>query len=614
MKSPESSPVLIVGAGPTGATLALLLARVGVRSQVFEQRSAPQKHPAACILSNRTMEVFRQLRLDDEILANAQDIFVRSRITWVESLAGRELASFDAMPEDKDASLAQSQLYTTLFPQNRLEPILWERLEGNSLVEFHRGAKLQACRQSGNFVSAQFEPASRRTAEYLIGCDGSSSAVRECSGIAWEGPVLQPMISVHFRADLGPLVNHRKSILYWVFNRKLLGVLIAHWLPTEWVLMTPFFPPQESTSDFDHDRCTQMIHTAVGTRVADIEIQHVGAWRLMSRSASSYRKDRIFLAGDAAHSFPPTGGLGLNTGVHDAHNLAWKLTMVLRKQADPRLLDTYETERLPVGTTNVAHSTENFHKEDDLLRPSGLGLKHLRTFNRVLRSSWFQGFPQRLQKWLLKTACSAAFQRLSVFAADSRRGTLAREQLCREVPKQESHYRFPGLDLGVVYRTGAIASESSSPQEPQSVTTYTPTTLPGARLPHFWVTQGTQQISTHDLIDMDALTLLVGATAKAWHAAVAVLKDGSLGIHRNLVKCVSIAILDSHAEAQAAKPPTYCTAKEWRKCFEIGVDGALLVRPDCHVAWRAQTLPNNPATELKTVLIQVIGKARKVSQ
>ena len=145
----SGSQVVIVGAGPTGLSLALLLARAGIRSTIVERNTAPQAHPAACILNTRTMEIFREIGVADTILERCQNVFERADITWVTSLAGRELGRCSALPDDLAAILALSPVHATHYPQNRLEPLLWEMVSRNALIAFLPGHECIAVRETG---------------------------------------------------------------------------------------------------------------------------------------------------------------------------------------------------------------------------------------------------------------------------------------------------------------------------------------------------------------------------------------------------------------------------------------------------------------------------------
>ena len=597
---PESTtPVIIVGAGPTGLSLALLLARAGVASTLIERNQTPQAHPAACILDTRTMEIFREIGIADAILERGQDVFERARITWVTSLSHRELGHCSALPDDLEGMLSFSPVHATHYPQNRLEPLLWEKVRQEPRIEFLPGHECVGVHETERdvVVSVNRDGAvSARSGTYLVACDGASGRVRSAIGVPAAGRVLQHMMGVYFTADLTSLVARRKSILYWILNPALIGVLIAHWLPDEWVLFAPYFPPQQSPDEFSERKCRELVGHAVGCAPPDLRIKLVLPWVLSARLAASYRQGRTFLAGDAAHTFPPTGGLGLNTGVQDAHNLAWKLAAVIGGRAEPALLDTYEQERRPVARINLEHSVRNYEKMSDLTRIAGFDLGNLRALQVAQRSIIFRSLPARWQKRMVEAALRVALGRLAVFEQEGSAGDRARRRFERAVADQVSHYRFMGLDLGFTYERGAFVIDGSiKPAAGDSVVDYRPTTWPSARLPHFWVEHGAVRQSIHDVIAPGLLTLLVHDAGKAaWSSAIAHMTAG-LAVR---VRCLAIGV-GPDADLIDARG-------SWRERSETDPSGAVLVRPDGHVAWRAQTLPRDAAFQLDDVVRNVL--------
>jgi len=588
--------VVIIGAGPTGLSLALLLANSGIHCALIERNSAPQAHPAACILTTRTMEVFREIGVDQAILERCQNIFDRAGIFWVISLAGCELGRFSALPDDLNALLALSPVHATHFPQNRLEPLLWHKVSENPFITFLAGHECLATRDTNGGVTCSIATPSSETlslsATFLVACDGFSSPMRQHLDIGYEGHILQHMIGVHFTANLSELVAHRKGILYWTLNPDAFGVLIAQWLPDEWVLFVPYFPPQQSLDDFSPAKCQALVDAAIGVALPDMRVMLVRPWMLAGKLAKSYRRGRIFLAGDAAHCFPPTGGLGLNTGVQDAHNLAWKLAAVIKGSAGPALLDTYEMERRPLAQINLAHSERNFAHMSDMLRVVGLDLRHFKRLQLIQSTAFFRLLPVRWQKAIVEAAVGHALARLATFGADDKRGARARRELARRIPGQRSHYQFFGLDLGYTYERGAFMAEPTPKPEPDDPTVdYRPTTWPSARLPHFWVERNGIPISIQDAIEREGLTLLTHVAGKQpWCLALASLEPKS----RMPIRCLAIGpqrgadLLD----VQGA----------WPSLSEVELPGAVLVRPDGHVAWRAQSRADTPAAQLAAAL------------
>lgn len=282
----NNSKIIIIGAGPTGCTLALLLAHAGISVTLVESNVAPQAHPAACILSTRTMEIFREIDVEPLIIKNCDNMAIQGNITWIVSLAGRELGSCSPMAADMPILRTLSSTHTVQYPQNRLEPLLWDLIKRNSGVTFLPGHQCRTVGQDADLVRAVVVDqvtGQETTLEglYLVACDGASSTVRRTLGIAVNGSIQQYMIGIHFFSNLSHYVEHRRSLLYWVLNRDLLGVLIAHWHPNEWVLFTPYFPPQQSLEEFTRSVSTSLIHNAVGTStIPDLEIKHVASWVL----------------------------------------------------------------------------------------------------------------------------------------------------------------------------------------------------------------------------------------------------------------------------------------------------------------------------------------------
>src|SRR5665811_1288878 len=272
-------------------------------STLVEKNARPQAHPAACILNTRTMEVFREIGVADLIMRQGQNVFERAYISWVTSLAGRELGRCSAMPEDLPSLLALSPVHAMQFPQNRLEPLLWQKVREYELIRFLPGRECVSVEQDGEAVHALLKgpEVERVSGDYLVACDGSSSPLRRAMDVKWEGRLLQDMIGVYFTADLTDLVAHRKGILYWIINPAAFGVLIAHWIPHEWVLFTPYFPPQQAPEDFTEKRCQALVAAAVGRQLADLRIKLIRPWAVSAKLASAYRRGRMFLAGDAAH-------------------------------------------------------------------------------------------------------------------------------------------------------------------------------------------------------------------------------------------------------------------------------------------------------------------------
>ena len=196
-------------------------------------------------------------------------------------------------------------------------------------------------------------------AAWVVGCDGAASTTRRLAGIPMEGPeALAHVVGIYFHADLESLAVERPAVLYWTIDEEVPGTFIALDGSQRWVFHAAWDTERSSIESYSEERCREILRRAIGLDVKT-EIRSVRPWTMTAQVAARYREGRVLVAGDAAHRFPPTGGFGMNTGVQDAHNLAWKLAAVLGGQAGPQLLDSYESERRPVGQGNCDWSARN---------------------------------------------------------------------------------------------------------------------------------------------------------------------------------------------------------------------------------------------------------------
>ncbi len=467
------STVLVVGAGPVGLMAAVILARHGVCSTVIERFTTRHGAPKAHALNPRSLEICRSIGLDMAALKRrATPSEDGGWVRFVTTLAGEEIG---VMPYERQDEQVLELTPTPLInlAQPLFEDVLLEEVARSSLIELRRGFSWAGCEQTDDTVTSLIEDVAtgERTAlttRYLIAADGAGSVVRRELGIEMIGDIAsQAFITIHFEANLRDVVGNRPGILYWIMQPPHTGVLIAYDIGSRWCMLYPHDPAVTPRESFTPELCKQILRHAIGTADHALEIKHVLPWALMSQVADHYRMGRVFLVGDAAHRFPPTGGLGLNTGLQDGHNLAWKIAAVEQGWASDELLDSYHTERHAVAMTNSAQSYKNAHR--------------ILNLQMALKSD---------------TADDAAglMHRL--------RDPAAQADIQQQIANQREHFDSLALQLGFVY--GAEADDDAD------VSDFRPRLLVGGRMPHAWLKQGETIIPLLDLLDGQGFTLLVG--------------------------------------------------------------------------------------------------------
>ena len=525
--------VLVVGAGPVGLTAALLLERLGCSIAIVERRDGPQRAPAAHAVNARTFEIWRQIGLDvDHIRSHAQDPADAGAVHWVNKLGGEVIAS---LPYERqgDEQLAVTPTPLRNLSQHRLEPLLVDALAQAGIDVRYEHRWESATSDETGVISTITGPDGTLgvSSRWLLACDGASSPVRRMLGIEPEGPHrIQSFVMVHIAANLRDLVGDRPGVLFWICDPMSGGTFVAHDIDRDWVYMHAYDPDVEDAASYTPGRCDRLVRAALADADVPLDIVTIATWTMTAQVAPRFRDGRVFLVGDAAHRFPPTGGLGLNTGVQDAHNLAWKLAAVENGHAGPDLLDTYERERRPVALRNAEVSLANALKLIEV--PIALGAD------------------TDLEVFQANMAAILA-------DADGRAGVVA------AIENQATHFDMLGLQLGYSYESSEEPTPGRLDECVDPVRTYVPSSRPGGRLPHGWIRRAGAPCSTLDLVPLDRPVLIAGPTCETDEC------DLRVGVDFDDPDCWWSAVL--------ALPDT----------------GALLVRPDQHIAARWLTTPSH---------------------
>ncbi|MEU4261688.1 FAD-dependent oxidoreductase [Streptomyces argenteolus] len=457
------APVLIVGGSLVGLSASLFLSRLGVRHLLVEKHANTSTHPRGRGNNVRTMELFRTAGAEQSIRDAASVLADNHGILQAGSLTGDD-QEWLFKEIDPGGGLARfSPSGWCLCSQNDLEPVLVDRARAEG-GELRFSTELLSFEQDADGVTAVVkdrESGEHTTvrADYMVAADGPRSPVREQLRIGRSGPGdLFHNVSITFRSrQLASVVGDRRFIVCYLTNPEADGALLPVDNEEQWVFHAPWQPDRgETLEDFSDERCAEHIRRAVGDPGLDVEITGKAPWHAAERVAERYGAGRVFLAGDSAHEMSPTGAFGSNTGIQDAHNLAWKLAAVLDGAAGPALLGTYEAERLPVARATSA-------------RASARSAEH--------SHPGYAGSPG---------------------PSGGRKGGMLT------------------VALGYRYLRGAVlGTDPGLPVVPEGMGL---SGEPGTRAPHMWVGRGGQRVSTLDLYEQ-SFVLLCDAGHPEWRAA-----------------------------------------------------------------------------------------------
>ena len=579
-------PVLIVGGGGCGLSASIFLSDHGVGHLLVERHADTSKLPKAHYLNQRTMEIFRQHGLDAAVTEQGAPLEKFGRVRWQTSLTGdgpldaRVIHEMDAFGGGvlTDTYAAAGPILPAKLPQLRLEPILRRRAEQRNPGRVLFGHELLTCSDAGDHVVAEVRDTGTGkittvSARYVVAAAGGRT-IGAALGVEMQGvPPMLRMTTAYFSADLSRWW-HEGTIITWFLNpyRPDLSSTLLEMGPSwgkgceEWGLH--FVPGDADRSD--PRAITARIREVLGLPGLDLTLHKLTRWSVEGVLADRYRDGRVLLVGDAAHRQPPTTGLGLNGGIQDVHNLAWKLAAVLTGRAHDSLLDTYEAERRPLGRRNVDWGLSTwFHHR--LMTEAAVGLgAHIP--------------PER---------------RASVFSAyfdPSPLGAVVRARAAEIFRTHRAECQAHDLEIGFAYEQGAVIPDGSQPPPRAPMgDVYHPTTRPGHLLAHAWLERDGRRLSTHDLTGAaTGFALLTGPAGTPWcEAATQVAEKFSIPI-----TAARIGIGAEYADVDG----------RWAAVREITDEGAVLVRPDNHVAWRRMDGSDDPAGALGNAISRIVDE------
>jgi putative polyketide hydroxylase len=456
-------PVLIVGGGPVGLMASLLLSRLGIRSLLIERHPGTAIHPKARGINARTMEVFRQQDIEAAVRQAGLPPERTGFIVWAKTLAGEEIER--RVPWGRsEKSTEVSPVRACLCAQDYLEPVLRRCAEQQAPGELRFGTELKGFTQDAAGVTATLSDAATGAEEkvsalYMIAADGAQSRIRDALGVSMVGKKdVYDSVNILLEADLRPWTEDRPAALYFIENDKLRGTFLTINAHDRWGFLVNSLKAQGyAPQDFTPERSAELVRLAAGVPDLPVKVLGVAPWVASAHVAEQYRHGRIFLAGDAAHEMPPTGGFGMNTGVQDVHNLCWKLALVLQGRAADQLLQTYHDERQPLARTIT---------EQALANAVSMG---------------------RLKK--------------------TSETTSARPEFLNE----------QGMIFGASYTSAAVVPDGSAPPAVANpITDYAPSARPGGRAPHAWLQRPDgEHTSSVDLVGK-GFVLLAGARGAGW--------------------------------------------------------------------------------------------------
>ncbi|KAG7409334.1 2,4-dichlorophenol 6-monooxygenase [Fusarium oxysporum f. sp. rapae] len=593
MSAIVDTDILIVGAGPSGAALASFLGQNGLSGLVISKSSYTAYTPRAHGFNPFALECLRDINLEDEVLRLAiREPFILSS-RFAQSLIGEEYGRISAW-EENPTTLWRRKETTACeyvdFTQRHLEPLLLRFASHNGFnvrfsTEILNVESISSQKTEPAYICTVYDHITKQEfkirTKYLFGADGARSQIARQFDFQFltESPGPKAC-NVLFRADLGRyLTEGRRCGMHWIIqpDRAVFPGVVAHlravrpW--NEWV-MVAFGPqgsnPFEGLTAQSHE-LIDLIRHLVGDGSLDVDILKLDAWTVRESVAESYSKDNetLFLLGDAAHRHPPTFGLGSNTCIQDAYNLAWKVAYVSKGLAGPGLLSSYSQERQPVGADLVRESNNQIRKNAELFRVFGM-----------------------------MAPSADGMNQLNQLSHATSEGSSRRTDLHAALEQKKQEFESLGLAYNQWYVSKAVYLGDEPGARPvlqgDPVVEVQTSTYPGSRLPHAWIDKPTRlgMVSTHDLAGKGSFCLLVGVDGSAWRSAAEAVRTAT-GIPINVF---GIGPGQEYIDIY----------RGWHEKRGVSDSGCVLARPDRFVAWRSFGKPTDCEQKLREVLRSIL--------